>query len=198
MQSKPKTNSIITSHIPDDTDYLEFMVRVPARMVFEVRNPDGTMFREVEFDLSAVHPDNLGRAVVHGFNQRIPDAAAIGLTDADGNIIPKTERTRIKAERMNDLCRFYESGTEAWGRKGDGGGGRSLTIEAIARVKAIEYDRAVEMVDRHAATVCGGDRKKALRELAKSPKVQAAMNAIRAERTPVADETADDLLDSME
>lgn len=182
MQSKPKVNSIITSAYDADANILTFSV---------------LGIGDIPFDLNKVHADNLAHAAVHGFNQRIPDAAAIGLTDDDGNIIPKADRTQAKFDRMRDLVAWYESGVGGWSRKGDGGGGRSLTIEAIARVKAVDYDRAVEMVARHAETVCGGDRKKALRELAKSAKVQTAMAAIRAERTPATSVDADEALDSM-
>lgn len=168
MQTKPKTNSVITSRHDTERNVLVFTVLGEG---------------DVELDLNKVHADNMARAAIHGFNQRIPDAAAIGVTDAEGNVIPKAERTRIKYERMNDLCRHYESGTAEWSRKGDGsGGGRSITVEAIARVKGVDYATADGMVDRHAGAVCGGDRKKALAFLATGTKVAAAIVDIRNER----------------
>lgn len=202
MQSKPKTNSVITSRIPDGAEMIEAIVRFPARMVFETRNADGTLFAECELDLTKIHADNLGRAIVHGLNQRVPDAAAIGLTDKDGDIIPRGERTRIKSERMNDLCTFYESGTADWSRVGTGtGSSKSLTIEAIARAKDWTYARAESMAEEHAKIHFAGDRAKALVDIrAKSPKTRAAMDAIRAERlaakaTIVGD--GDEMLDAM-
>lgn len=197
MVSKPKANSTITSRVPEGAEMVQVQVSIPAGMVFEVRDREGRIVREIAFDLQRVHPANLGRAVVHGWNQRIPDAAAIGLADKDGQIIPRAERERIKGERMEDLCRFYEEGGEEWSRKPTGTGGRSITIEAFARVKDLSYEEAVERVEAHAARMFGGDRKKALAQIAESPKVQQAMHEIRAERTPKANIDADKVVDQM-
>lgn len=170
MQSKPKANSIITSAYDEERNVLVFTVLGEG---------------DVELDLNKVHEANMRRAAIHGWNQRIPDAAAIGTTDKDGVVIPKAERTRIKFERMNELCRHYESGTEEWSRKGDGsatGGGRSITLEAIARVKGWDYQKAADMVEVHAKMHFGGDTKKALAFFRTGEKVKAAMQAIRDER----------------
>jgi hypothetical protein len=198
MQTKAKSNSIVTSVIPEGTPMIDLTVRVPASILFQVLNQG-----EIGFDLTKVSPENHGRALLHGWNQRIPDAAAIGRTDEDGNHIPEAERTRIKAERMNDLCIHYESGTEEWSRRkeGDGTGGRSLTIEGIARAKGIEYEEAIGFVDQH-AEMHKLDRKAALADIRKkSEKVRTAMAAIRLERATKAAErvtvSGDDLLDEM-
>lgn len=197
MQLKPKVNSTITSRLPDDVEMIDVTVRVPASMVFEVRGADGAIIRALPFDLSVVHPANLGRALVHGMNQRIPDSAAIGLTDDEGNVIPRTERDAMKGERMAALIEFYETGTDQWSRIGGGGGNRSLTVEAIARVKEITYEEALVRVQRHADAVCGGNRRKALAELAKGERVKAAMDEIRGERKSAPDVDADKLLDQL-
>lgn len=169
MQTKPKANSIITSAYDAKRNTLIFTVL-----------GQGT----VELDLNKVSAANLARAAVHGFNQRVPDAAAIGVTDKDGEVIPRDERTRIKYERMNDLCRFYESGTEEWGRKAAAGegSGRSITIEAIAKVKSLTYEDAEALVAKHADVSFKGDRKKALAQLRQATKVAQAILDIRAER----------------
>lgn len=185
MQTQPKANSIITSKYDEARNVLVFTVLGQG---------------DVELDLNKVSAANLARAAIHGMNQRIPDAAAIGMTDKDGEIIPKDERTRIKYERMNDLCRFYESGTEEWGRKrAEGeGSGKSLTIEAIARVKGLTYEEAEALVQRHADTVLKGDRKKALAQLRQAQKVVEAMAAIRSERDAKrATVDADSILDGL-
>jgi len=167
MQSKPKANSIITSAYNAERNTITFTV---------------LGYGDVELDLNKVSAENFARAAIHGFNQRIPDAAAIGTLDADGNVIPKAERTRIKYERMNDLCRFYESGTTEWSRVGQGGGSRSITIEAIARCKDWTYETAEDEVTRYAERKFNGDRKKALAKLGGDPLVREAIREIRAER----------------
>lgn len=185
MQSNAKANSIVTSRYDAERNVIVFTVLGCG---------------DTELDLNKVSQANSARAAVHGWNQRIPDAAAIGQADKDGNIIPKAERNRIKYERMNDLCRFYESGTDEWSRKGSGGGSAegSLTIQAIARVKAIDYAAAETLVQLHADMHNRGDRKKALAFLATGKRVAAAMAEIRNERAAAQTNLdADALLDSM-
>jgi hypothetical protein len=187
MQTKPKENSIVTSSYDAERNVITFTVKGQGDMTL---------------DLNKVSKENLARAVVHGFNQRIPDAAAIGRTDADGKIIPEDERTRIKWERMNELCVHYESGTTEWSRKGEGGPSRVLTIEAIARVKGITYEDAEAIVDKH-AEMHKMERKAALADIRKkSAKTVAMMDTIRDERRAAkgdqTDLTADDLLDGID
>lgn len=191
MQSKPKGNSIITSRIADEADILAVTVRLPRTMVFTVLDEG-----DVTFDLSRVHPDNLGRAIVHGFNQRIPDAAAIGVTDDEGNVIPKSERNALKHARMLALAAHYESGTADWSRNGGGGGSRSLTIEALAEVKDWTYETAEEEVQKAADKHHDGDRKPVLAKLRKAADVSAAMTRIRnrREQSRALDVNADDIL----
>lgn len=187
MQTKPKSNSVITHAVSADG----------KRVVFTVLGHG-----DVELDLTKVSAECMQQAAIHGWIQRISDAAAIERADKDGNIIPTAELTRIKYERMNDLCTHYESGTTEWKRNGggDGSGARSLTILAIARVKEVDYARAEEMVGRHAEMHTKGDRKKALALLRKSAKVQAAMQEIRDERASRAasDVDVDAMLNEME
>lgn len=195
MQSKPKSNSVVTQRILDANDTFDVTITLPRILVYEVRNADGTIFREVRYALDAVFSAHHARACIHGWGQRIPDAAAIGTTDKDGNIIPKAERTRIKAERINELCAHYESGSEAWSRRPTGTERRLLVIEALARVKDETYESAEERMEEYAERKHGGDMKKAMAHMAKAEDVSAAMRAIRAEReTPIPGVSADDML----
>lgn len=181
MQSKPKSNAIVTHSVAED-----------GVITFEVLGVG-----KLRFDPAAVAPVNRRRAEMHGWIQRIVDAAAIGVTDSEGNIIPKEERTRMKYHAMNEIIIHYESRSEEWSRVGSGGGARSLTIEAIARVQGIEYDAAVEMVERHAEKKYDGDTRKALNKLRQAEAVQKAMSAIRAERTPKTSIDADAELEEL-
>lgn len=168
MQTKAKANSIVTSSYDEGRNVITFSVLDVG---------------DVELDLNKVHEANMRRAAIHGWNQRIPDAAAIGVTDKDGNVIPKAERNRIKYERMNELCAHYESGTEEWNRRasGEGNGGKSLTLEAIARWKGISYEEAEALVEKH-AEIHKMDKKAALAFFRTGTKTKAAMQEIRDER----------------
>lgn len=157
-------------------------------VTFQVRG-----MTDLVLHMAKVHEANRQRAALVGMAQvRIVDAAAIGMTDDDGNIIPAEARTRMKHERMAALIAHYESGTDQWSRVREGGfGGLSITIEAIARVKGVEYDAAKAMVAEFAAKKYNGDTKKALAFLREGKQVSEAIMAIRAERAPAPKADAD-------
>ena len=168
MQAKPKSNSIVTHALNAD-----------GSITFAVLGVGALQFRP-----HMVAEANRRRAEYHGWIQRIVDAAAIGVTDSEGNVIPRDQRTRMKYHAMNEIIVHYESGSEEWSRVGTGGGQKSITIEAIARVLDIEYAEALEYVDRHAEKKYAGDTKKCLAELRKGKRIMSAMEDIRRERTP--------------
>lgn len=151
------------------------------------------------FHLDKAHKDNVIRAALVGYAQtRLVDAAAIGMEDEDGNIIPKDQRVAMKRAAIEELISHYETGTSEWSRKGTGGGGfGSITLEAIARVKGIEYAEAEAMVKKYAEAKFGGDTKKTLAELRKGEQVSKAILAIRAERMPAPKADADAMLDEL-
>lgn len=184
MQTKPKSNSVITHSIRED-----------GVIVFSVVG-----IGDLEFNPTAASVECNRHAALHGWIQRISDGAAMERTDKEGNIIPSETLTRMKYHRMNELITYYELGATEWKRtkEGDGSGVRSLTVEAIAAVKSVDYDRALEMVETHAEMHFKGDTKKALAFFRKSPKVQAAMAAIKDSRVkaPSAEE-ADAALDEL-
>ncbi len=107
---------------------------------------------EIPLNLESVAEANRKRAELHGWHARISDTAAIGMADKEGNIIPKAERARIKSERMNELCRFYESGAEDWSRVSEGGGGAvAIAVAAFARHEGITAEEAKGRMERVAA-----------------------------------------------
>jgi hypothetical protein len=169
MQAKAKSNSIVTHEVDAESGVITFHVLGVGALKF---NP------------KIVARENRLRAERHGWIQRIVDAAAIGVTDSEGNVIPKDQRTRMKYHAMNEIITHYESGSPDWSRAGSGGGQRSITIEAIARVLDVEYEEATEYVQNHAEKKYGGDTKKALAQLRKGKRVMDAMEEIRRERTP--------------
>lgn len=190
MQTKPKSNSIVTSAYDAARNVITFTVLDVG---------------ECELDLNKVAEANMRRAAVHGWNQRIPDAAAIGVADKEGNVIPRAERNRIKYERMNELCRHYESGSEEWSRRGPsigGGAPEGLTLLAIMRVKGCALEVAEGFVKEHADMHHKGDTKAALAFLRTGRRVKEAMQAIKDERAlakagPRAELDADAILGEM-
>lgn len=148
---------------------------------------------QLRLDTATMHPDNIAAAVLHGMEQRIRDAAAIARDKETG----ASATPQQKYDAMQQLVEHYASGSPDWTIKraeGSGGGARSITIEAIARVKQCDYATAESMVDRLAMSKFGNDRKVALRQLANTPAVQSAMLAIRAERMPKPKADGDTLL----
>ncbi len=145
---------------------------------------------------SKLHPDVQKRSGLVGMAQvRIVDAAAIGMTAKDGSIIPEAERIAKKAERIKTLIAHYHTGTAEWSRVSEGGGGKSLTVEAIALVKGMTYEQAEAEVEIIADKHHGGDTKKCLAFLRGAGAVQKAMNDIRASRQKPAAIDADKALE---
>ena len=168
MQSKPKSNSVIT-HLVTELDDGNMTI------TFNVRDAG-----EVVLNTSRLHDDIMQRAAVHGLIQRISDAAALS-RDADTG---KSASPADKLAAMQALVSHYETGTSEWKRAGTGeGGGKSITVEAIARVKQIPYETALDYVNRYAEAKFGGNGKKCLAFLRQSAQVIDAIAEIRKART---------------
>lgn len=167
-----KRNSVVTVQL------------VEGRLVFNVLGAGS-----VAFDPSKAHEANQRQAAMHGWKQRLSDAAALS---RDDNNIPASPVDKLEAIRA--LAAHYESGAAEWSRAGSGGGGSSLTIEAIARVKSTDYATAEGFVADYAKAKHGGDTKAALAFLRDGKRVQEAMAAIRAERQPAPKIDADEAL----
>lgn len=131
-------------------------------------------------DTSKIHAKVMRRAAMVGLSQvRIVDAAAVPVARKDGSIMPLAERLALKHSRMKALIEHLESGTEEWSRHGEGGGGLSITIQAIANVKGVDYATAEAYVADFAAKKHEGDRKAALAFLRDAKAVQDEMARIR-------------------
>jgi hypothetical protein len=174
-----------------ENQHVRPVVNVDAGTVtFEVKGHES-----IVLDMSKLHPDIIKRAALAGMAQvRIVDAAAVGMTDDEGNILSESDRIEMKYARMAALVDHYHTGTSEWTVRGSGtGGNRSITIEAIARVKSMSYEDAVSAVDKFAEAK-GLDRKKALAKFRESRQVAEAISAIRAERAPAPKADADEML----
>ena len=177
MVEKRKSNSVVTVARLDDGT-LAFDVIGAGRVTFDPTKADAAM---------------RARAELHGWEQRLRDAAAISRDDATGaSASPADKMAAIKA-----LVDHYESGATEWSMRGAGGGGLSLTVEAIAKVKGIEYDQAEAIVADFAAKKYAGDTKKALAFLRQGERVAKAMEEIRAARMPAPKVDADKALEEL-
>ncbi len=176
MQTKAKANSVITHAMEGDV------------ITFKVKNAG-----EVGLDMTKLHEEIVKRAAVHGMIQRISDAAAISRDSETG--ASATPKEKLAA--MSALIEHYMSGTEEWRRTGTGeGGGKSLTIEAIAQVKGVTYEVAEQYVADFAGKK-GEEVKKVLAKLRNSAAVRAAMDEIRSKRQGAPKADADEMLDEI-
>lgn len=177
MQTKAKSNSVVT-HERLESGSLRFHVRGVAHF---------------DFDLSKVHQSNRQQAEVHGWIQRISDAAAMSRDPKTGLAATPSD----KYARMVALRDHYEAGGEQWSRAGTGGTGKSLTIAAIAELKGVDYATAEQYVDDYAKRNYDGDRKEALEFIRSGPKVAERMAEMRKRTERPANVDADAALDEL-
>ena len=174
-----------------ENQHVKPIIDVEAGTVtFKVRGMD-----DLVLHADKLHPDIIKRAALVGMAQvRIVDAAAVGVADEEGNIIPERQRIATKHANMAALINHYHTGTAEWSRVGSGGGGKSITLEAISRVQNIPYEKAEADVEAYAAKKYEGDTKAALAFLRKGARVAAMIEAIRKERMPQPKVDADEAL----
>lgn len=165
MQATKKSNSVVTTRL-DEEGFLEISVLGAG---------------QVKFDLDKVSVACRARAEVHGWTQRLVDAAAMSRDEVTGKPASPAE----KFEAIKELAEYYMGGAEEWARRSAGGGGaQSITLQAIARVKGITYQQAEEFVGRYATAHYKGDTKAALAFLRTGAQVGAMILALRAEKQP--------------
>ena len=177
MQTKPKSNSIITHLIRDD-----------GIIVFRIIGAG-----EIEFDPDKMSEAMGSRAALHGVIQRVSDGGAMSRNPENGK--PATPQEKLA--RMQAIADHMMSGTDDWrlvpssDRAADGG----LTIMAMIRCGvAVDVDAANGLVDG-IALKRSIDRKAALALWASTERVAKAIADIRASR---AKGDADALLDELE
>lgn len=154
----------------------------------------------VTLDPAKISDANKAYAMFHGLKQRMVDAAALSRDPANGAAASPAD----KMAAIQAIVEHLESGSAEWSRVGSGGGGKSITIEAIAQIKGVKYDVAEEYVAEFAKTgkdgkgnAFDGDTKKALAFLRDGKRVREAIEAIRASRTTAPKVDADAALDEL-
>lgn len=125
MQTKPKSNSVITHSVVS-----------PGVLSFNVLGVGA-----ITFDTSKVEQSNRERAMLHGFIQRISDRAAIGRNPDTG----ASATAQDKYNAMAALVAHYESGSAEWSTRvaGSTSGGLLFTcLRELYPTKSVEELRA--------------------------------------------------------
>lgn len=178
MQAKPKRNSVVTTRL-DEEGFLEIQVLGSGTIKFDVDKVDAALRAKAE---------------MHGWTQRLVDAAAMSRDPENGQ--PATPAEKFAA--IKSIAEYYMGGATDWARRSEsGGGGQSITLQAVAKVRDITYEQAEEFVGRYAQSHYKGDMKAALAYLRTGAKVGAMILTIRAANAPKPVLEADDVLDEL-
>lgn len=179
MQSKPKSNSTITTAIDAATGIITFTVIGAGQFTF---------------DPTEASQGVRARAQVHGFVQRICDRAAKGRDPETGKPAPAVDRMAA----MKSLADHYASGSEDWSpkveRTGGGAGWDSLILAAVVEATGRGLEEVKEGVARR-AKADGITTKVALEALGRSKVVAPILERIRAEAAEGLD--GDEMIEGM-
>lgn len=163
MQSKVKSNSVVTSRLDEATNEIVFGV-VGAG--------------ETRLKLGAISQAIRTRAVIHGLTQRVADRAAKNRDATNG----KAATPESKLAAMAALVDHYNSGSEEWGMAGAGSGPRldQTIIAALAEVLAKPREEVLAFVAAGAGKH-GVAQSAYLAKLGTGVKVQPVVDRLRAE-----------------
>jgi hypothetical protein len=179
MQTKPKSNSVVTVSRPEDR---------PSVIVFHVLGAG-----DLEFDLTKVSVPNANHAAIHGFIQRVSDAAAKGRDPKTG----ASASPSVKYGNMKRLVDHYMSGAETWSparAEGAAGGLDQIILAAVVEATGKTPGEVRAMV------AAGAEKnsltpKAFLAALGTSKLVKPIVDRIRGEQVP--EVGGDDLLAGM-
>lgn len=160
MQTKPKSNSVITHSLKPDT----------REIVFHVAGAG-----DVSLDLAKCAQPILDRFTVHGAIQRISDRAAIGRDPETG----KSATPADKLDAMQELVEHYMTGTSEWSLTGTGGPRGGMLFRALCR---IYKEKSADDIQAWLGTK-NANEKKALR---KTEAVSKVIDEIEAEQMKAA------------
>lgn len=127
MQSKPKSNSVITHEVRG------------TEIVFAIKEA-GTLVLNTD----ALSESVRSRAMIHGMIQRISDAAAISRDTETG--LPATPADKLA--RMKKLVEHYESGSPEWSirREASESGGGLLFRALCKKFATVEPEKLREKI----------------------------------------------------
>jgi len=129
--------------------------------------PEGTQAEVIVFDLSKLTQETILRLALHGASQKIGDSYA-GAKESGEDPLKYTK------EAIEATIKQLEAGDWSVTRTGSGAPRVSILVLALAKVKGITQDEALELV----GDLSEDDKK----ELQKNKKIAAAMAGIRAEQ----------------
>lgn len=140
------------------------------------------------------------RAALVGFAQvRIVDKAAVGREDDAGNIRDREAMLALKREAIQAMVDHLHSGTDQWELPRGQGGGQSIRILAIQRIRGYaDYATAKQKIQEYADRNYEGDFDEAIAFLGSAPKVMDEIARIQKERLGAPKVDADAALDEME
>lgn len=171
MQTKAKSNSVITTKLGPDNNSIIFTVKDVG---------------EIELSLALMSDENRQRAMIHGMTQRISDAAAISRNPETG----KPADAADKFAAMKSLVVFYESGTKEWTRKRvEGGAGYSNGLLAEC-LKRLHPEKPAERIAAYLKGLKPSERA----ALLNSDKIRPIAEEIRAEAAEASKVDVDALL----
>jgi hypothetical protein len=176
MQTKAKSNSVVTHGLEDGDNVIVFKVKDAG---------------ELRLDLRKVSDAVRAAAIKNGFVQRVADAAALSRNTTTG----KSATPQEKYESMKRLVDHYNSGAEEWRVTSEGAGLDSIVIAAIAEVtgKGIEETKALVTKQAEAKKLSA---RAYLAVLATSKAVAPVVARIRSAGTGVdAEEALDELME---
>lgn len=115
MQTKAKSNSVITHSVSEDGTVITFHVKDAG---------------DVVFDTTLAAASIIQQAAVHGLIQRVSDRAAIGRDPETGASASPEE----KMEAMQSLVEHYESGSTEWSLVQSGGPKGGMLFKALVEL----------------------------------------------------------------
>jgi hypothetical protein len=171
---KKRANSVITTSI--DGDVMRFAVLGQPTL---------------QLDIVLVSEQNRSRAMLHGFKQRVSDAAAIPADMQTG----KPASPREKWEAMKAIVDHLNSGASEWNiKRAEGGfGGVGIVLQAVANLKKT----TVEELEKQLAVIAareGVEFPAIVKRLGGSAAVIREVARLKAERAGV---DSDELLDEL-
>lgn len=172
METKKRSNSVVSAMVGETT--VKFVV-------------DG--FEPLVLDTTKINQVNRDRAVMHGFKQRIQDAAAISRDTETGQPASPAE----KYEAMKVLVDHYNSGTPEWNIARAAGSPREtggMLLEALAQLNPKKTRDELQ-------TFIKGLNKTERDAVSTSKKVAPVIEAIRAKRAKATGIDGDALLDAI-
>ncbi len=176
MQTKPKSNSVVT-HTVSDAGVITFAVVGAGSF---------------GIDPAVIHASNLSRFQRHGIIQRISDAAAKGRDPTTG----KSATPQARFDAMKRLADHYTSGAEGWSPARVEG---ALALDQIILAAVVEATG--KTTEEVRAMIAAGAEKGAvtqkvyLAKLGEAKLVKPIVDRIKGAIAPAID--ADDALDAM-